>query len=165
MLVLTLTLLLATILLLINWNKALHPVEIVLNWMVNAMINEVFILITIVNLDLIQLSNKPISAITFLIGNIYLMPMLTLCFLSLFISLKSTWMRMALFMISLLIHGSCLYVGYGLGLVKLVYWSYYPSILYWAVILCLNVFIVFSYRKLLVRAGIMNGSINISKKL
>ncbi len=165
MLVLTLTLLLATILLLINWNKALHPVEIVLNWMVNAMINEVFILITIVNLDLIQLSNKPVSAITVIIGKIYLVPMITLCFLTLFINLKSTPIKFVLFIISLLIHLTCLYLGEWLGLLKMLHWSYYTSILFYMIILWFNLLVVFSYRKLLVRAGIMNGSINIPKKL
>lgn len=160
MLVLILYILAATILLLINMNKVLHPVEIVLYWMINAMINEEFILITIANLKVIKMPNEPIPAITLLISKIYLMLMLSLCFLTYFLIFQTTISRIILISISVLVHTSCLYINEWLGLVNLIHWSYDLTIIFWGAVLFVNLFLLFGYRKLLRRVGIVNESIN-----
>ncbi|KKI93842.1 hypothetical protein WQ54_01965 [Bacillus sp. SA1-12] len=165
MLVLCLSIFIASILFILILNKELHPTEIVLYWMINAMINEEFLLIFIINLKMMHMANNLSSVFTVIIGTIYLMPMLTLSFLLYFIKFQSIISRFFLILVSLFIHSSCIYISERIGLLTNVQWEYSYTLFYWGAALLVNVMLLLGYRRLLRRAGIFNESYNTAKKL
>lgn len=164
LLALVLFIICATFLLGINSQNTFLPAEIVLNGMINALINVEFILITISNLKVINASNDKLSAITVIIGQVYLIPMITICFLSIFIKATSISKKIIIFSISLVLHTIFIYLYEYLGLINIKNLPYYFSVFYWCAVLLVNLFIFFKYRKLLARAGMLNGYINNANK-
>lgn len=154
----------ATFLLCSNRKTSLLPAEIVLHGMINAIINVEFVLITNSNINMMNTTNDLLSPITVIIGQVYLIPMVTTCFLSLFIKTNLFLRKIIIFSLSLVLHTAIIYMYEWLGLINIKNLPYYFTAFYWLTVLLINLFIFFKYRKLLARAGLINGTITYAKK-
>jgi hypothetical protein len=157
--------LIATVLLLLNMKKVLHPAEIVLYWMINATINSEFLLITTTNLKLISFLPDSYTAMAVLINYLFLFPMITLYSLTLFIEMDSIKKRIILFFATVFLHSLFFYLCKWIALLDYDHKTYYWITVYWGAVLIGNLFILVGYRRLLKRAGIIYGLPSTAKKL
>lgn len=145
--------------------SGVHPVEIALCWMINAMINELFILVTVANLKVINISEELTSALTIIVGMTVLIPMLTLFSIIYFLKVRSIIGKTVIFILSLFAHSTNPYVFERFRLVNISHLSLSFTYSYWGVALIVNIILLMGYRKVLTRAGVMYESFTSSKKL
>lgn len=163
--ILILFIIVAISLFILNIKSAVLPVEIALCWMINAMINELFILVTVANLKVINISEELTSALSIIIGMTFLIPMFTLFSVIYFLKVRSIIGKTIIFILSFFAHNTIPYVFERFRLVNISDLSLIFPFIYWGAALIINIILFMGYRKVLTRAGIMYESITSSKKL
>lgn len=163
--VLTFFIIVAISLFILIIKSGVHSVEIALCWMINAMINELFILVTVANLKVINISEELTSALTIIVGMTFLIPMLTLFSVIYFLKIRSILGKTVIFILSLFTHSTIPYVFEMFRLVNISHLSLSFTYSYWGAALIVNIILLIGYRKVLTRAGVMYESFTSSKKL
>lgn len=149
----------------LNIKSGVLPVEIALCWMINAMINELFILVTVANLKVINISEELTSALSIIIGMTFLIPMFTLFSVIYFLKVRSLIGKTVIFILSFFALSTNPYIFERFRLVNISHLSLNFTSIYWGIALIINIVLLMGYRKVLMRAGIMYESITSSKKL